>query len=139
MNPVRAKLVEKPEDWPWSSRSPMVLPNLDDDFDPWPAPKSYPTLIRPRLEESTLEQISLKIASMAGIGLGAMRSGSKSPKIVEARIRVTVEGVQNGHTLSSIAAYLNLPVSSASYYLSRIRRIDKPDTIEQRIWEPRDP
>ncbi|MBI2789586.1 MAG: transposase [Elusimicrobia bacterium] len=119
MNPVRAKLVTKPEDWPWSSRTPMQLPDLDSgSFDPWPTEEAGPALIRPEpREESTLEEITGKIASMTGIGLGSMRSKSKSPLIVNARRCLAREGVRRGHRISSIAAWLNLPLPSVSFYL----------------------
>lgn len=122
MNPVRAKLVTKPEDWPWSSRTPMQLPDLElSSFDPWPKEEAGPALIPPEPpeppEEETLEEISGKITSMTGIGLGSMRSKSKSPQIVTARRKLAREAVRQGHRISPIAAWLNIPLRSVSRYL----------------------
>lgn len=119
MNPVRAGLVENAADWPWSSRSPMELPDLDG-FEPWPSGESRPMLIRPEPErERTLDEIGARIVSSTGIGLGAMRSGSKSPLIVAARVCVAREGAREGHRLTSIASWLNVPLRSVSYYLTK--------------------
>jgi REP element-mobilizing transposase RayT len=121
MNPVRAGLVKNATDWPWSSRSPMALPDLDvDGFDPWPKDDSRPILVRPApLEESTLQEISAKVCAETGISLGAMRSRSKSPEIVGARIRIARESVRRGHRLTSISTWLNASLQSVSYYLKK--------------------
>ncbi|MDD5302294.1 MAG: transposase [Elusimicrobia bacterium] len=120
MNPVRAGLVSNAADWPWSSRSPVELPNLDaDGFDPWPKDDSGPTLLRPEPPaEATLQELGEQVASSTGVGLGAMRSRSKSREIVSARIRMTRESVLRGHRLSAIANWLNAPLRSVSYYLT---------------------
>lgn len=119
MNPVKAKLVTRPEDWPWSSRAPMQLPDLDSSsFDPWPKEDVASALIRAEPPvESTLEEISREISSMTRIGLGSMRSKSKSPQIVKARRSLARVAVRQGHRISSIAAWLNVPMRSVARYL----------------------
>lgn len=119
MNPVRAELVERPEDWPWSSRSPMELPNLDaSDFDPWPKDDIRPTLLRSGASEGLpLDAISGNIFSATGMDLGSMRSRSKSPNFVNTRRQFARESLRQGHTVASIAAWLNVPPQTVAYYL----------------------
>ena len=49
MNPVRAGLVERSEDWPWASRSPHKLPILEEGFDPWTESEPQPALLHAEL------------------------------------------------------------------------------------------
>lgn len=121
MNPVRKKLVTKPEDWPWSSRTPIELPIMGmDDFDPWPKEDALPALIRPPMpSRSSIEEIGGEVCSMVGVKLAEMRSGSKCRKVVNAKIKLTLECAGQGIRLSEIARWLNVPVQSVSYYLKK--------------------
>lgn len=119
MNPVRAKLVKNAADWPWSSRNPMSLPDIDtDSFEPWPKDAVPLTLTRPEVEvESTLDEIAVEVAAAAGINLGSMRLKVKRRDYVKARIRFAQEGVRLGHRIGAIAAWLDISTESVSYYL----------------------
>lgn len=116
MNPVRAGLVNDPADWPWSSRSPMELPNLDaDGFEPWP--KAEPgALIRP---VGPVEASLAGIAAAQGIEPAMLRSRTKNREIVDAKIRFAREGVRHGHRISQIAAWLDTSGQCVSYYLRK--------------------
>lgn len=121
MNPVRAGLVSRPEDWSWSSRTPIELPNMGtDEFDPWPKEDAPPALIRlPPPSRSSIEDIGSEVCSTAGVGLGELKSGSKCRKVVDAKIRLSRECAERGIRLSEIARWLNVPVQSISYYLKK--------------------
>jgi hypothetical protein len=121
MNPVRAKLVTKPEDWPWSSRTPVELPIMGmNDFDPWPKEDALPSLIRlPVSQESSIEVIGDEVCSTAGVGLPELKSGSKRREVVDAKIRLSRECAGRGIRLSEIARWLNVPAQSVSYYLKK--------------------
>lgn len=119
MNPVRAGLVNDYADWPWSSRSPMELPNLDADFDPWP--KEEPgALIRPAgSTEATLAEITRDVAAVQGIDPALLRSRTKNRGIVAAKVRFAQESVRHGHRIAEIAAWLDTSGQCVSYYLRR--------------------
>lgn len=121
MNPVRAGLVDRPEDWPWSSRSPEAIPDQDGaSFDPWPQDANKPILARSAAPETVdLNSIGARLFKATGISLEALRTTSKSRCIVNARILATSEAVKSGYSLSSIAAWLNTSVSTVSYYLRK--------------------
>lgn len=121
MNPVRARLVKNAEDWPWSSRSPMALPDVDTgSFEPWPKDAAPLTLIRPEPEvDSTLDEIAVEVAAAEGITLGGLRQKVKRRDFVKARIRFAQEGVRRGHRVRAIAAWLVTSIESVSYYLRK--------------------
>jgi len=119
LNPVRAKLVAHAEDWPWSSRVPLELPELDPDFDPWPKIADRPTLIRPRIEITTLDEIGAKISSATGFEAVEMRSGTKKIEVVHAKALFAREGIRNGHRIREIAAWLQTAPGSVGYYLRK--------------------
>lgn len=121
LNPVRAGLVKNTEDWPWSSRSPVKLPNLDaDGFDPWPKDDGGLTLLRPQIpHELTLVEISERVCTETGIQIGSMRTRTKCRRIIDARARVAREAVRNGYQLVAIAAWLGIRPEAVSYYLRK--------------------
>ena len=119
MNPVRAGLVESPMDWPWSSRSPVEAPNLDE-FDPWQSEDVNPSLTRPRMDpELTLSDIGARACEAVGIELGSLRTKTKCRRVISARIRMAREGVRNGYKLVAIADWLGLQPGAVSYYLRK--------------------
>jgi len=121
MNPVRAKLVKNAEDWPWSSRSPMSLPDIDTgSFEPWPKDSAPVTLTRPEAEvESTLDEIAAEVAAAEGTTLGGLRQKWKRRDVVKARVRFAQEGVRRGHRVGAVAAWLSTGIQSVSYYLGK--------------------
>ncbi|MDP3541175.1 MAG: transposase [Elusimicrobiota bacterium] len=122
MNPVRAELVSRPEDWPWSSRTPVELPDMEtDSFDPWPKEIIAPNLARSdNQRQETLDEIGREICGTTGVGLDELRSRSKRRSFVGARILFAKKGVARGHRLGAIAAWLGSKTESVSYYLRRI-------------------
>lgn len=119
MNPVRARLVARAEDWPWSSRVPVELPNLDADFDPWPESDDRLSLIRPLVTISTLDEIGEKIRLSTGFGPVELRSGTKKIQIVRAKELFANEAVRRGFRLRAIAAWLRTAPGSVGYYLRK--------------------
>lgn len=71
MHPVRAGLVENAADWPWSSRNPMTLPDIDTgSFEPWPKAAAPPTLKRQKSKtQLTLDEIAERAAAEGEHGL----------------------------------------------------------------------
>ena len=119
MNPVRAGLVARAEDWPWSSRAPLELPDLDADFDPWPKVADRPILIRRRIAILTLDEVGAKIRSASGFEAVEMRSGTKKIDVVRAKAMFAQEGIRNGHRIGEIAAWLHTAPGSVAYYLRK--------------------
>ena len=135
MNPVRAGLVSSPSDWPWSSHRQYAgkaaaaladtrlffdvaharAPNAheferwsigeDDDFKPWPRAEAAPPLLReePRIAES-LDDIG---QALFPDELAELRSGSRRRALTGKKSLVVEKAIQNGHSLASIAAWMN--------------------------------
>lgn len=121
MNPVRANLVQNAADWPWSSRSPEGLPNLDDKaFDPWSAEIEPPALIRTiGPPAKPIAEIGAMIAGSAGVGPGSLQSAAKCRPIVAAKARFAVECVKQGHSIRAIADWLGCQSQVVTYYLRK--------------------
>ena len=119
MNPVRAGLVARAEDWPWSSRAPVELPDCEGGFDPWPKPDDRPSLLRLHLTVSTLDEIGEKIRLSTGYGSAELRSGTKKIEIVRAKVLFALEGIRNGHRIGEISVWLHLTPGSVGYYLRK--------------------
>lgn len=136
LNPVRAGLVAKPDDWPWSSHRTYLksdqdglltedLPNLDTPiepvaFDPWPkdCDKNPPSLTRSSINETlTLTAIASLISEKTGIGIDELRSGSRRPNVVRAKRALSREAVRQGQRLSAIACWLGSTENTVAYYL----------------------
>jgi REP element-mobilizing transposase RayT len=128
MNPVRAGLVLRPEDWAWSShlgyrnegRDGLISTEEDiPDFDPWPttAEKGRPILIRqlPK-DEQDLSHFAALISTRTGISVDELRSGSRRRDVVNAKKRFVHDAVTGGHRLTAIANWLGLTSSALTRY-----------------------
>lgn len=122
MNPVRAGLVTKPEDWPWSSLGgkPMTEAIQDDldNFDPWAnEPDQKADLLRREgVPARSLEEIATSIVQQGGIDLVVLRSPDKRPFVVRAKRMFVLEALKDGHKGNSIARWLNIDGASVSRY-----------------------
>ncbi len=120
MNPVRAKLVARPGDWPWSSYAGEEINPVDLlDFDPWPNATEEPISLVRRDEGAMVDLAALAAdaARGAGIGLDDLRSRSRLPQFVEARRMLTREAVRQGLSQAEIAKWLGSTRSSVSRYI----------------------
>lgn len=122
MNPVRAGLVSKPEDWPWSSLGgkPMTEAIQDDlnDFDPWanePDENVY-LLRREEIPARSLEEIASLIAPEAGVDLFVLRSVGRSRLVVRAKRMFALAALKDGHKGIAIARWLNVDAAAVSRY-----------------------
>lgn len=136
LNPVRAGLVTKAEDWPWSSLEGKPLPedaagNIDQ-FDPWPrVDAAQPTLIRPiRIDVPDIDEIGKDVSVRTGIQISEIRSGACRRPVVAAKRLLTREAVRYGHPLIDIARWLNSsPTTLTRYARSESENTGKPGTI----------
>ncbi|MBI2787440.1 MAG: transposase [Elusimicrobia bacterium] len=124
-NPVRAGLVKKVRDWPWSSARLQPDPGEDDaitDFDPWLAPSEEEILDLKRSlagSKEELEELGQRISLEFGVSLGELRSSARRPLLTSVRSRLTKEAITRGHTLSAVAGWLHLSPSSVTRYSQR--------------------
>lgn len=136
LNPVRAGLVTKAEDWPWSSLEGKPLPedadgNMDQ-FDPWPRVEgARPSLIRhPRIDIPGIDELGKDISARTGIQVSELRSNACRRPVVAAKRLLTREAVSNGHTLIAIARWLKTsPATLTRYAKSKSENSGMPDTI----------
>ncbi len=125
LNPVRAGLVLKPEDWVWSScrshRDAGLVPGeIPPLFDPWsdPSDQPPPTLIRAPVEETLeLSHYAERISTRTAISVHELRSGTKRADVVAARKSFVSEAVSGGHRMGSIARWLGLTPSALTRYM----------------------
>jgi REP element-mobilizing transposase RayT len=125
LNPVRAGLVSKPEDWPWSScrshRDAGLVPGeIPPLFDPWsdPSDPPVPILIRAPAEDILqLSHYAEGISARTQISVNELRSGTKRPNVVAARKLFVSEAVSGGHRMASISRWLGLTSSSLTRYM----------------------
>ena len=132
-NPVRAKMVLKQEDWPWSSRrtfesgrddgiaSPRNLPEafsleaaVPNDFDPWSGGAPLDPVLTPRKPQD-LDSIASEIAARSGISVPKLKSGRSA-----ARREFVAHSIERGLTLREIADWLGISPSTVCY-LSKSR------------------
>lgn len=120
MNPVRAGLVARPQDWPWSSYAGEEINPADLlNFDPWPnATRERVDLTRrDELEVVQLEDLAAAAAGIAGIAIDDLRSHSRLPKFVDARRVLAREAIRQGHSQAAIARWLRSSTSSINRYV----------------------
>jgi REP element-mobilizing transposase RayT len=119
MNPVKAGLVERPQDWPWSScfGIEMEIPGDLDDFDPWEG--EDPILLRAVPSQPLgLEHIAESVSMKEGVAIAEIRSASRRRPLVRAKRLVARSAAAAGHSLTSIARWLNTTQSSLTGYLA---------------------
>lgn len=137
MNPVRAGLAATPDRWPWSSyweyrrqgRDGLIdaesdVPDLDvpppADFQPWPESESDISAALTRTNAAPAVDIKhLALACLQGspVSMDAVRSRSRRREISKVRRLIVRRGVLTGYTLTSIAQWLGIGLSSAQHYL----------------------
>lgn len=118
MNPVRAGLASKPEDWPWSSLGgkPMTEAIQDDlnDFDPWAdEPDGKVDLLR----RAGIPALSLEeIAALTGVDPIVLRSVDKSRPVVHAKRLFALAALKDGHSGNAVARWLKVDAAAVSRY-----------------------
>lgn len=121
-NPVRAGLVRKVRDWPWSSARLQPDPGEDDaitDFDPWLDPSEEEILDLKRslaAPKEEIGQLGQRISLECGVSIGELRSPARRPLLTSVRSRLTKEAITQGHTLRAVAGWLGLSPSSVTRY-----------------------
>jgi len=122
MNPVKAGLVTKAEDWPWSSLEGKPMPEDAsgeiDEYDPWArVEETQPSLIRAaHNDKPTIDELGLDIANRMGIPVPELRSNTFCRPVVAAKRLLTREAIKCGHPLISIGRWLNSSAATISRY-----------------------
>ncbi|MDE2512164.1 MAG: transposase [Elusimicrobia bacterium] len=139
MNPVRAGITTKPALWPWSSytdylrrgRDGMIdseldLPDLDaplpKDFNPWPiSANDNPTTIlrEPHFPSVSVDEIAAGCLEGSGVSADCLRSKSRRRTVTRIKHSLIEHGLKNGHTLTRLAQWLGISLSSAQHYLKK--------------------
>ncbi len=137
MNPVRAGLVARPQDWRWSSFNSQEGPLYSEEdireFDPWPKEPAQNNVLTRDIDAETpdLADIGSRIATLTGIGIDEMRSNARRRDVVAAKRLLTQEAARSGHQLVSIARWLNsTPSSLTRYAQENTANTGKPDTSQ---------
>lgn len=135
LNPVRAGMVSRAQDWPWSSFSDKQGKNetQDDlvDFDPWQNDMDHgcELLRNDDGEGPDIGDIGVNIAKQTGVPIELMRSGNRRRFVIEAKKLLTREAVRHGHTLGAVARWLRVsPSTMTRYFGPSNAKTDKPDT-----------
>lgn len=117
-NPVKAGLVTRPSEWPWSSAGPSADEDFGapDDYDPWKRePRSLATLIRVQeIAKVEIDEIAGRVLIDTGVPMTRMKSKTHAPDAVSARRRLAREAVKAGHSMTAVALWLGSSVSSVS-------------------------
>lgn len=136
LNPVKAGLVTKAEDWPWSSLEGKPMPEDaagdNDDFDPWARVEATrPSLIRAeRIDTLDIGEIGKAVSVRTGIRVSELRSNVCRRPVVAAKRLLTREAVSNGHTLIAIARWMKTsPATLTRYARSKSEISGMPDTV----------
>ncbi|MCR4293964.1 MAG: transposase [Elusimicrobia bacterium] len=133
MNPVRAGLVARPQDWPWSSYDARKDAAVDlRDFDPWKtaADLELPLLRKDAGSPRPIASIGADVSLRTGVSVERIRSGDRRRPAIEARMLVAEESVQNGHPMVRVAEWLHVaPCTLSRYSLKSYAKNDRPDTI----------
>ena len=143
-NPVRAGLVVNPRDWPWSSHrlyserttSPLVdaelflnaagseiqdyerwSENSDEHFKPWPGAGAPSAL--PRKDAAGTQSLDELASHLFPDDLTALQSGERKRTTSKKKSIVAAEAIKNGHSLSSIAAWMRCTPSAVHHLLHR--------------------
>lgn len=122
MNPVRAGIVSRPQDWPWSSafgdNSPADFQEDLLDFDPWRKGQTqdFDMLRQEEIERRSLDDLGATISSQTGIDLEDMRSGDCRRTVVAAKRQFAQEAIRCGYQLTDVAKWMNSALCSVSRY-----------------------
>lgn len=115
MNPVRAGLVAAPNDWAWSSARKIGTPSDEDpDFDPW---ASRPALIR-NVERRRMDMVEIEksILRSTGVTEDELKSRCREARLVDARKRLSLAAIGEGHSIKTIADFIGTNATSISRY-----------------------
>lgn len=120
-NPVRAGLVSKASDWPWSSArlQPDAADDLVKDFDPWQDATTEQILdLRRSLAApgAPLPEIGSRISAESCVSVEELRSESSRQQLTVLRSRLTKEAIMEGHSLREVAAFLRASPSAVTRY-----------------------
>jgi REP element-mobilizing transposase RayT len=138
MNPVRAGLTNSPDQWPWSShaeyhrqgRNGLVdtesdIPDLDApppaDFQPWPGQDSKLSAVMlrtPADQPQSIEDSANACLHGSGLTMDCLRSKTRRREVTRIKRLVIQRGIVNGHSLTAIARWLRIGLSSAQHYLN---------------------
>lgn len=134
LNPVRAGLVERAHQWPWSSLRGIPMDDEGDDmsaFDPWAGGESIEWDLRrevaPRRE--SLGEIAGLVAGRAGISASNLKASSYEKAIIQAKRTFARAAVGAGHSVVQIAEWLGCPKGSASRYARAESETVTPDPV----------
>lgn len=121
MNPVRAGLVERPQDWPWSSllNEPLTEEALAElaQFDPWENDHDKLNLLRREgAPAKTLEEIAELLFLDTHIASSVLRSGDRRRRVTAAKRLFSQAALKEGHKSTAIARWLNLANSAITRY-----------------------
>ena len=132
MNHVRAGLVARPQDWPWSSYDARNDSGVDlEGFDPWASGGVQTVLLRKDAESlRPLVDITMDVSSRTGVSVARIRSGDRRKPVVDARMLVAAEAVLIGHPSVRVAEWLRVaPCTMTRYGTKSYAKNDRPDTI----------
>ena len=132
MNPVRAGLVVRPQDWPWSSYDARNDFGVDlEGFDPWAPGVKESALLRKDAENlRPLADIAGDVSLRTGVSVESLRSRDRRTPVVDARILVAAEAVRIGHPSVRVAEWLGVtPCTMSRYGMKSYAKKDKPDTM----------
>jgi REP element-mobilizing transposase RayT len=138
-NPVRAGLVASPGAWKWSSFARYASSGRDGNmaavedlplpvgpesgFDPWfeQSQAAIPKLMR--LESNriqSLDELASGVCDRRGIRIEQVRGRQRTALIVDSRREIARAGLENGHSLVSIARWLKVSPASVTRYAARV-------------------
>lgn len=134
MNPVRAGIVSRPQDWPWSSYDDRESLSDSDlhGFDPWPKAAAYESELFRNVDESkqAIADIGADIALRTGVSVELLRSGNRRRFVIEAKRLLTREAIRNGHALGAVAKWLRVAPSTMTRYFGESNtKSGRPDTF----------
>lgn len=133
LNPVRARLVERPQDWPWSS---LAGGQIADDsghaeFDPWPKGDVQEVCLKRggTVAERDIDAIGEEVALRTEIDIRELRSDVRRRPVIMAKRLLTQMAMKHGHSLTAVARWLHASASSLTRYArANTENTGRPDT-----------
>ncbi len=121
LNPVRAGLVSRPQDWRWSSFKGRSEANDYEadlaDFDPWPKQTAENADLTREEDKIGIADLGLTVAARTGVRIDELRSDIRCRRVVEAKRLLARDAFKSGHSLMAIGRWLNAAPSSVSRYV----------------------